>query len=106
MVDKHVTWGLPWYPGIDPSNILEDVGRGSRRAARRGVNYAAVLKGPKLDLDDDEEEEDDDDDEDEEQEEEEDEVEDAADGGDEDGSDVAANVNDVEGSDDVSPSRR
>lgn len=57
--------------GIDPSNILEDTGRGARRAATRGVNYAAVMAGPKLELegeeeeDDDEEDEEDDEDEDE-----------------------------------------
>jgi hypothetical protein len=50
--------------GIDPGNILEETGRGSRRAATRGVNYAAVLAGPKLELEDEEEEEDDDDDDD------------------------------------------
>jgi ribosomal protein L12E/L44/L45/RPP1/RPP2 len=49
--------------GIDTSNILEESGRGSRRAAARGVNYAAQFAVAK---DSDEEDEEDEEEEDEE----------------------------------------
>ncbi len=49
--------------GIDTSNILEESGRGSRRAAARGVNYAAQLAVAKDSDEEDEEDEEEDDDE-------------------------------------------
>eukprot|EP00884_Botryococcus_braunii_P017966 jgi/Botrbrau1/4853/Bobra.0032s0014.1 len=73
--------------GIDPSNILEDIGRGARRAATRGVNYAAVLAGPKLELEDEEDEDEDEEEDDDEEDEDEDNEEEVSDAGDNDDAD-------------------